>query len=306
MKIKKILSRAIRNPRYFLSSLRNIERISVSKYIGKSKSSLNFLPSEDIIVSNSWDWRSKKILEEVREFPGTFLRQTQITKSLHPNQQWLAKKYLSEMANDDFIRNSVLTKLHDLPVGDPYLCNFFPFASPLSIQHAYYLFVMYKHFQVFLPNSNIATVLEIGGGYGNFFRIINSFGYRGKFTILDIPEMQVLQKHYLSMAISREDLQNKVAFLSANSLGNQNKKIPNSMFWATFSLNEMALGARKKIVSQIHNYDYFFIAYDLEFDGVDNREYFSNLESKLSNSFRISHFKDRHRKTWFFIGQKRN
>ena len=45
------------------------------------------------------------------------------------------------------------------------------------------------------------SVLEIGGGYGNFCRLLMKRGFAGSYTIYDLPEFLQLQEWYLGRTL---------------------------------------------------------------------------------------------------------
>ena len=243
------------------------------------------------------------ILHELRQAPAAFLRMPTISRALHPNQQGLASDYLLDLRRDSFSRLNILPRLHDIPMGNPYLCHGFPLASPVSVQHAYYFMLMNKYLHIIMHENDITRIVDFGGGYGNFCRLAYTFGYSGHYTIIDFPEIHALQRHYLSYGIGRH-LIDKLQFITTEELhkiSNNN----NSLFIATFSLSETQLEIRRRIYPILSGCDYFFIAYNNKFDGIDNLEYFSNLASSLKQHFAITQFADAHRQARFFMGRRK-
>jgi len=249
--------------------------------------------------------RTLLIADELSRHPMDFLRQPVISRTVHPNQQELALAYLRELRQDAFAGDKVLPRLHDLPIGDPFLCESFPFASPLSIQHGYYLFLMKKYFNLFIPESDLDHILELGGGYGNFCRLTCYFGYLKRYVIADLPEMHSLQQHFLGHALPQRVQGGLLDFCSLSD----SDIWPNeglSLFMATFSLSEMPLAMRVEIEKHYEDFNYLFFAYNKSFDGVDNPKYFKQLENKLRNNFHVDHFKDEHRRAWFMLAQRKS
>jgi len=254
-------------------------------------------------AGNEWDDYRVAIVEEFKLNPMSFLRQPVISRTVHPNQQSLAKAYLLDMTKDAFAREQILSRLHDIPIGDPYLCESFPLASPMSIQHAWYMLLMRKHLGMFLPHANLKHVLEFGGGYGNFCRLSCSFGYNGRYVIADLPEMHSIQSHFLTHAHPGRMTDNPVEL---RVLGDS-KMLPvqgSSLFMATFSLNETLISLRSEVEPMFQYFDYLFFAYNRVFSGVDNVAYFDELSSRLSNQFEFTLVKDAYRPAWFLLGRR--
>ncbi len=256
------------------------------------------------IAGNGWDEFRRAIAVEFRRHPMNFLRQSIISRTVHPNQQDLALAYLDELSSDSFARKHILPRLSDVPIGDPYLCEDFPLASPMSVQHAYYLFLMKKHFDLFIPDGELSHILELGGGYGNFCRLVCNFGHGGRYVIADFPEMHSIQNHFLRHALSSRMAGNPVEFRSLDDP----KVLPDrgpSLFVATFSLSEMPLAERSEIEEYYRHFDYVFFAYNKSFSNVDNLAYFDGLRGNLDESFDTQLFQDKHRSCWFLLGRCR-
>jgi hypothetical protein len=256
-------------------------------------------------VKNEWDdFYAPKIMKEFCHAQMSFLRQPTISAALHPNQQELARIYLDELSESEFCRTRILPRLHDMPIGDPYLCTFFPLASPLSIQHAYYFFLMKKYLGVFIPESEISHILEIGGGYGNFCRLTFDFGYSGRYVIADLPLMQSIQQHYLKHVLPERIVNQQLIYSSIGSSDtlSENKA---SLLIATFSLNETPLETRKLLEPHFSEFNYIFVAYNKSFDGLENCAYFKRLGNSLSSDFDVQIIKDTHRRAWFLMGKRK-
>lgn len=256
-------------------------------------------------VGSEWDDYWAAITEEFRLHPMSFLRQPVISRTVHPNQQDLACAYLDELSNEPFARENILPRLSDVPIGDPYLCEVFPLASPISIQHAYYLFLIKKHLDLFIPEGELCHILELGGGYGNFCRLACDFGYTGRYVIADLPEMHSIQSHFLRHALPQRMAKKPVEFRSLNDPAILSDQRP-SLFLATFSLSEMPLAKRTEIEDYYRHFDYVFFAYNSAFSSVDNLAYFDELRNRLNDSFDTQAFQDKHRLAWFLLGRCRS
>lgn len=256
------------------------------------------------IVGNDWDEYRVKIRNEFNASPAGFLRQPTISLAVHPNQQVLAECYLKEMQKNEFAQENILSRLHDIPLGDPFLCEKFPLASPMSVQHAWYMFIMQIYFGIFIPKSNIRNIVEFGGGYGNFCRLTYEFGYQGDYTILDFPEMHFIQKHFLGISDVSQNENRKINFINSN----ENilfKKSEKSIFIATFSLSESPLHIREKLENYYNKFSYILIAYNKSFSGVDNKKYFDELSKILSVDFNIKSIQDKYRSAWYILAKNK-
>lgn len=276
---------------------------SVKYFLGEGGDSLTIRQESPQTAGNAWDSYLASIVEEIRQAPKGFLRQPVISRTVHPNQQDLARLYLEEMTKDVFSRTKILPKLHDIPFGDPFLCSFFPFTSPMTLQHAYYMSMMKKHLNLFLPENRVQHVLEVGGGYGNLCRLTYEFGYDGNYVIADLPKMNGMQRLYLSHALPEKILMNHISFCSLQDAKILPDKAKAALI-ATFSLSEMPLETRRTFEPYYKHFDYLFIAYNRAFDGVDNCDYFNGLSEDLKGNFNILQIKDRHRSVWFLLCER--
>ena len=212
---------------------------------------------------SSWDLLKKQIIDEFRAAPENFLLQPVIRKCLHPGPS----RY-NKAVGDDYYKQ--LKGYHDLPKEDPKLGNpriIKNGRSLVTLQSAYYIKLMNDRFAL----KEIDVIYDVGGGYGNMCRIIREMGYTGDYILIDFPELHEIQKFYL------ENLGLKVSMnINYQTLDNNLKPKGNSLLIATHSINEMPLKEREKI--NINNFSKFFIAYNNNFDGIDNKEYFKRYK----------------------------
>lgn len=256
-------------------------------------------------AGNAWDTLLLEFVDEVNCNPGTFLRMPIVSKTTHPNQQKLANEYLNEMIQDNFFIENILPWVNESPYGDPYLCLNYPYLSPLSVQHLYYIEKIRKFTNIFLGSDEVSNICEVGGGYGNFYRLLSLLGYSGNHKIIDFEEMGQVQQLYINNTV-KEAARNVVM----TPLGNLSCKPTQgvkglSLLIATFSLNEMPLDTRKYVVDHLESYDLLFIAFNSFFEGVDNLSYFKELESTLSGNFDLRLEQDKYRSAWFLMGKRK-
>lgn len=254
-------------------------------------------------AGNAWDQWQQTIRQEWQSNPLFFLRDPAITITLHPNEQEIARLYFDELVKNPFFMDRLYPRLCESPFGNPYLCSFFPYASPQSMQHVYYLAMMKKHFGFFAPEE-AGHITEIGGGYGNMCRLMYHYGYNNSYTIFDLAAMLELQRHYLGHTLPGNRLPETLSF-SADLKGLTPPSSKKSLLMATFSFNEMPVDTRDQIEPYFKHYDHLFIAYNSAFDGIDNHDYFQQLEPRLAQTFDVQSFKDEHRRAWFVLGTKR-
>lgn len=246
-----------------------------------------------------WTSLLKKYVEEYKNSQPNFLQQPTISLTTHPNQQKLAKRYYDEMNPTSFFQTVLLPKMYDT-IGNPYKFAQLSQCSPLTVQHTYYLYLIKEKIGITVP-KDVSHITEIGGGYGNFCRLINNFEYQGRYSIVDFPEMLDIQKDYLS----KNSIINTEFFTDCLEIANIRPPQGKSILFATFSVNEMPMETRIMIEPHYHLYDYLFFAHNKAFDGINNMRYFQDLKNRLSETFEIDHFKDEFKNAWFMICKKR-
>lgn len=246
-----------------------------------------------------WDNALKKYVREYYENPDTFLRQPTISYTTHPNCVNLADSYYKSLISDSFFKNIVPTLSNEI-IGQPYKLKNLDNCSLLTIIQLYQIKVMRDQFGIFIPKE-INSIVEIGGGYGNFRRIMHDLNYIGDFTIVDFEEMLDIQKDYLE----KNNILN-TNFKTLNHL--ENKTIDSSLLIASFSVSEMLMEERKQIENIYKNFNYIFITHNKKFESIDNRQYFSNLQNMLERDFDIIYFQDSFRLTqcaWFMLCKRK-
>ena len=119
----------------------------------------------------------------------------------------------------------------------------------MDCSHIFYSTYIFSHCK------NIKQIVEIGGGYGNLYRLNHSIINFDKWTIIDLPFVSDLQKNYLNHEV--RDL-SRVDFVSAHDYSHI---IPNSfdLCIGTHSLSELAWDDFKAYYDRVvTNSKYFF------------------------------------------------
>ncbi|MEK7615667.1 MAG: hypothetical protein AAB420_00495 [Patescibacteria group bacterium] len=127
----------------------------------------------------------------------------------------------------------------------------------LNLIHQAYSLAQY--FDDISKLKNISAIVEIGGGYGCMRRLIHELGFRGKYTIFDFPEFLSLQKYYLGR------LNIPTIFTS------EPNNLKGELYIALWSVSEMPLEQRDAVLKNAKRY---LIAYQQNFEGIDNEAYF--------------------------------
>lgn len=222
----------------------------------------------------------KMLVDIEREFENkeNFLKHDTISRTIAPkdrnNPHSITRKFLDHAKRDVNCANNILPKVLELPIGGLLLTDGY---SQGTAQHCFYLNVMFKHLK--LEITDFDHITDVGGGYGNFYRMANKLGYRGTFDIVDFPIMHKIQEHYLTEL--ELDLPN---FIEMEKISPKGK----SILFGLHSINEMPISDRDFLEEKYRLYDNIMILYNDHFDGINNFEYFAKLKDRLSDTFNVS------------------
>lgn len=243
-----------------------------------------------------WDEFVIRIREELDNLEKDFLRGQIISRTVCPTYTRSVPDLINCLDSND---SHILEALKDPEWGRPTLHKNLK-VSLTSAQSGRYIKMMKDHFGI-LPYKDLTHIVDIGGGYGNMYRIMSSLGYRNRYQIIDFPVMHELQLRYLNKVC--DDISN----LEQIDL-DMEKAIPTgkSMLIATHSVNEMPLDMRKTIEPYYKNYDYLFFNHNRNFNGIDNIEYFKSLMDMLKYDYHIIDFNcPIHKSHWFKLCQRK-
>ena len=241
-----------------------------------------------------WSRLEQDIKKEFDKDKKSFLRQRTISKTMHVYNHAIATILYKDVCKD-----KRLIKIKDTSIGNPYLNNDGYSMSTLRTLH--YIRTLEEHG---IDINNLDHITEIGPGYGNFCRIIKTLGYNNTHYMVDLPVMHEIQKYFLEQTSNTDNL----FFTEISSDLKPSRE--NSMFYATFSLNELTMDLRKLLEENYNKYKYIFIVHNKNFPvsniTIDNLKYFSELRENLSGIFEFTTF---HKKIdingYFMIGKRR-
>lgn len=170
-----------------------------------------------------------------------------------------------------------------------------PFAPMLStnaiaLEHASHLFRFQQRHAVHFHDTD--CIVEFGGGYGSMCRMTRALGFGGKYIVFDLPPVSALQRYYLGMHGIDADGSGASATWLCNDLDAiaawLEREAPNRVsLISTWALSEMPMFVRQRI-------EPFFalpaaknalLAYQPDFEGTDNRDYFRGLMARTSEKW---------------------
>lgn len=140
--------------------------------------------------------------------------------------------------------------------------------------------------------EELSSIVEFGGGYGAMRLLIHELGFRGRYTIYDLPEFSLLQEYYLSQ-------------YDVKTEWNPRRKPKNvDLFMALYSISEVPPEQRNKYLSGFMSFpkSYLFL-YSGQWQDWDNvgwiRQFAMSTVLEWKHS-EIEHLPDRN--NWYSIG----
>lgn len=255
-------------------------------------------------------------LQILKNDPRDFLQWELIRHIMFIGNPKYIKHEITELKKDINFTSVWSEAIEESEIGLPTKYPDLEKSSGNLIHHAYHLLNIEKEMN--LPPGDTDIVFEFGGGYGSMCRLFMKLGFKGKYIIFDLPAFSALQRYYLKSLgykiLKLEDYykaDSGILCLSEieelnTALYNSNLE-KNSLFLATWSISETPINFRNKIMEIVLKFNYLFIAYQKQFNEMDNLIYFNNFKLKNSNydwsSVNLSHIPGEH---YYLFGQKKS
>jgi len=276
--------------RYFLSALSFYLKNNISKYKKKNLIFTNIIIKKLKQKQNIKSLRKKTHIIFNKEIVNliiqkkliNFLRNPFIQKMFFIHNRLFIKNELREIKND--IKGFSLWKklLQEDNVGDPIRYFLYPKSSGNRIRQVYHLkkFCDFSNIKI----KEIKKVLEIGGGYGCMARIFSKLNSKIKYIIFDTFEVNLLQYYYLKLNKLDANIDNKKSKINlSSSLKDicKDDQNPQTLFIANWSLSEMPLKLRSRILKFTFKIPHILISFKDNFENINNLKYFQKIREKL-------------------------
>jgi len=138
--------------------------------------------------------------------------------------------------------------------------------------------------------SEADVVVEFGGGYGAFCRLLCALGFRGTYTIFDFPEFSALQRFYLRahglpVAFRPRPADGRLRIVTVAALDELDRLLSTDApgrraFVALWSLSESPVSLRDEIMRRVLGFDFFAFGY--VGDAV-NAAWFGEMRARLGD-----------------------
>ncbi len=262
-------------------------------------------------VAGEWRQLAADIVSDLRAGGvDQFLRLPAIARTLHSRIRSHSRDYLRHVLQSGRFSPEFQQALTESPVGKPLVNPHYPLSSPLLIQHGYHVIRLLE--ATGLDLTALQLIVDFGGGYGGFCRLLRNLGYRERYLIWDLEVMCALQRFYLRNVFpGREtgEAPSNIEWLTAGDPAARDvvrrvalRHVP-SLFVATWSLSETPFAVRDEIAPALEGFGYVLLVYQKAFGEHDNIAWFASLEKRLPR-FQWQHFEcPVYRNNYYLIGR---
>jgi hypothetical protein len=259
--------------------------------------------SQEACGSDVWDLARRRLVEHIRDDdPRRFLRWPEVRATMFVAKSGYSSAELGALMCHHAWSRRWRAALAEDPCGCPTPSRLAPDMSDNLIHHVYHALTIEEHLG---DIQDFAQIVEFGGGYGSFPRIVRRLGVAAHYHLHDLPEFTALQRYYLaSVALHRGEpaIGRNVTWGSAiDEL--PARKAPR-LFLAFWSLSEMPLSERAPWRDVITESDGVVIAFQAKFEDADNMLWFDMLQNQREftwSCWEISHL----RGNFYLVGRRR-
>lgn len=278
--------------------------------IGELRAGLARAASENRESVPWWAEAQERLRRHAQEGdPRTFTRWDVIQQTMFEGNRLSLREELRSLQGDRDWASLWRPAIQESPYGWPPKYLYYTDSSGNLIHHAYHLQQVAK--RLGKPVSSLREVFEFGGGYGSMRRLAHNLGFRGRYTIVDLPPFSQLQRFYLKLLgipVDGEVTEGAGTVLSTDPgiIGTLSPG-PGSLFLATWSLSETPESLRVPFLGFVGKFECFLIAYQDHFSEVDNVAFFSRWKKELSGSFECEDWPITHLPgNRYFFGKRRS
>lgn len=259
---------------------------------------LSDAPSES---ERTWHLFNEELRACVHERdPREFLQWSVIRKSMFvSNPSYVAAEWRYLKGLPDW-KSRWRAAIDETPIGRPRPYPRYPRSSGNLIHHAYHVARFENETGVRV--DTLKQVFEFGGGYGSMARLFFQLGFKGRYVIFDFPYFSALQRFFLRSIGMQADLDDACTAQASSEQGAgricclsdgellratlaADSPAGGRLYLATWSISETPLSVREQIMPQVRDYDYFLIAFQHQFEEIDNRAYFHDWAESMGSGY---------------------
>ena len=223
-----------------------------------------------VVYTSTWDLHRKALRNHVRKDNiARFLRWEVIHATM-----FVGEAPYIELELDDLLADKSLvwgTALHESNVGDPPRLSYCEWTSGNKVVQCYHLQQLAKRIPI--EPSAWHMVFEFGGGYGSMCHVIHRLGFKGIYSLADLPEFLLLQEYYLSQL-----------GIDPNIVHTPPHAMAVDLFIALFSFSEVPIELRERYLQNVEAESYLF-AYQPQWGEFDNIKWFKSIQDRLPNYY---------------------
>lgn len=206
-----------------------------------------------------------------------FLKWNMIRHTMFASEASYTSKEIARLKKEGVSMDELTEDSAGFP--DPLLL--YPESSSNLVHHKYHLLKYDSGLEGGIEGSPF--ILEFGGGYGSFCRLIRRNGHKGQYVIFDLPEFSILQRYFLEMidvaVLEPKDYSaDKPGVYLVSDEGQLRSilkgKPEQSTFVGAWSISETSIEFRNRFLDLIGDFSDYFIGYQSQFNEVNNVEYF--------------------------------
>lgn len=257
----------------YMQALRGLEQQALVDRLRAEIGSVDHFSSG----SSSWDAARQRLVDHIRaDDPREFLTWDEVRSTMFvldaPYVSIEFKAILSQWER----WKSVLV---EDPSGCPTPSRFGQTTSDNLIHHVYHVLAAEERLGSI---RGFDEILEFGGGYGSFARVMRRLGCASRYHIHDLPEFAALQRYYLA---SVAEQRGEPSICEGITWGSSTDELPgrpsSRLFVGLWSLSETPVRDREPWRDVIAGCDGALIAFQREFEGADNRSWFNALQRQV-------------------------
>lgn len=249
------------------------------------------LDGSDAPTDREWQENTARLAHLVEnEDPREFIRWDVIRHTMFVGNATYVREELDWLKRRPDWSTRWEAALREDGAGRPTPSDCHPESSGNLIHHAYHVARFEADGQV--PVDQLKFAFEFGGGYGGMCRLVRRLGFEGTYVIFDLPHFSTLQEYYLASlganVITPDEAVNGIPGVccisdveTARDLITQlaGSDAAASLFLATWSFSESPVALREMFSSVLPLFGNISLAYQNNFGGVDNCDWFQNFQS---------------------------